>query len=82
MPNTQAVSWLLGWVEVQFLLIIYPVTYLLKCPYLLTTVKVEKNFADYLQVTKVVTALEAQRRLCGDRIFNKLESHVIKIISN
>lgn len=53
-----------------------------RIPYLLANIKAEEDFTDYLQVTKVVTALEAQRRLCGGRILNKLESHVIKIILN
>lgn len=53
-----------------------------RTPKLLADVKVEDNFTDCLQVTKVVTVLEAQRRLCGDRILHKWESHVIKVTLN
>jgi hypothetical protein len=60
----------------------YPITNLPECPYLLMNVKVEENFLDYLQVTNVVTVLEAQKKLCRDRFLNRLQSCVIKIILN
>ena len=47
---------------------IHPATSLLAFPDWLTNGKVEEDFADCLQVTKVVTVSEAQRSFCGDSL--------------